>query len=102
MILDLKAHPEDADRYEVFDKSNGENIGRKLGIFYANDEVGIIRYFVEDSEGMIMVNPSDKSSVTASVIIGIEIRPKEGFDYGERSEHLHLGHGAETVPRQAG
>ena len=49
--IDFKKNSIGAMQYSVFDAVTGEDIGEKLAIFYADDEKGIIRYYLEDDHG---------------------------------------------------
>lgn len=75
MILDLKANPDDRNRFDVIEKSTGANIGAELAIFYADDDAGLIRYYVE-KDGVFQQDPVTRHPIKRAREVDIEIRPR--------------------------
>lgn len=48
MIIDMSADAQFACRHCVLDAETGERLDERFGIFYADDEAGLIRYYPDD------------------------------------------------------
>lgn len=74
MILDFRNDYTHAVRHDVIDAKTGEVID--LPIFYADDESGVVRYYVKDDRGMYLLNADKTAPMARELNADIRIVPK--------------------------
>lgn len=77
MIIDYKKDPDHAREWMILDLDTGKYLCNSLRVFYADDTLGIIRYYVVDEEGLMSYDPATKGIVSKSESRNIKIVPRD-------------------------
>lgn len=75
MILDMHADPHTTRRHRVVDVLTGEEL-RGLRIWYADDEVGVIRCYAQSMSGRPVVNRKGTAFLWGERLRDIRVVPK--------------------------
>jgi hypothetical protein len=90
MIIDFRTDPDHAQLYDIIDTATGRSMTDQP-IFYADDETGVYRVYLEDAKGHYYVDPSDPGEMAQEERRGkfrlvLKARPDEAPVASERAE----------------